>query len=122
MYSLRWLVADWHNKSAKLFYTGVRIFGGFPPHITGGLLGKHNSGLTNTYTINIGPLSNIYCASSERRENQADFIFKFCWVRASGEKFIKILRNVLSKSAHGHFWFTCLDCPFRPGQHLRLFQ
>jgi hypothetical protein len=46
MYSLRWFAADWHKRSLKLLDTGVcRIFGVFPPHITGRLLGKSNSGL-----------------------------------------------------------------------------
>ncbi len=51
-------IADWHNKSPKTIiqYTGVGIFGGFFPHITGGLLDKQNSGwITNTYIINICP-------------------------------------------------------------------
>jgi hypothetical protein len=45
MYSIRWLVSKAGTKNPpKLLKTGVRIFGGFPPHITGGFLGKHNSG------------------------------------------------------------------------------
>jgi hypothetical protein len=55
VYSLRWLVTEWHNKSPKTltYSTRVRIIGGISPHITTGLLYTYmyNGGLRTSSTV-----------------------------------------------------------------------
>ncbi len=122
IYFLRWLVTDWYNKSPKTLtvYTGVRIIGGFSPHMTHGLLYTYNDGLRTIIQLLYVLHRLLDKGSDTRRQNLTSLIkiiLKFKFLRARcfevPKSFVDLYKENISFLLNNEF--------YRFGRHMPLF-